>query len=83
MSSMIFGWAGFGALVNFWRLGIQKRPLFGKETLVGYPIGAVVGGAFGYWLEGVEERQAATLENRKQALLALRAGDKARAAAQQ
>lgn len=72
-----------GAAVNLWRLGIQQRPIFGKQTLIGYPIMAAFGGAFGYWLSGVDERQAATLEGRKQALLALRAADKAKAAAEQ
>jgi hypothetical protein len=34
------------------------RPFFSKQSMVGYPIFAGVGASFGYWLSGVEERQA-------------------------
>jgi hypothetical protein len=45
------------------------RPLFGRSYLWTYPVYAAVGGSFGYWLTGVESRQLAVLEERKQRLL--------------
>ena len=56
-----------------WQLGIEMRPLFHKSTAIGYPIFASIGGAFGYYLEGVEDRQKKLLEDRKAKLLAKRA----------
>ena len=49
------------------------RPLFGRSYLWTYPVYAAVGGSFGYWLTGVEGRQMAVLEERKQRLLEKRA----------
>ena len=49
------------------------RPLFGRSYLWTYPVYAAVGGSFGYWLTGVESRQLAVLEERKQRLLEKRA----------
>lgn len=40
---------------------------------MGYPAFAAISGGFGYWLSGVEERQRAFLEKRKQSLLEKRA----------
>jgi hypothetical protein len=45
------------------------RPLFARNYLWTYPVYAAVGGSFGYWLTGVESRQIAVLEERKQRLL--------------
>ena len=45
------------------------RPFFSRSSIHGYPIFAAVGGGFGYWLQGVTERQQAVLEGRRKALL--------------
>ncbi|KIW00061.1 uncharacterized protein PV09_08405 [Verruconis gallopava] len=69
MVSKILFWTGFGVAVRLWQLGLEMRPLFGKTYLWTYPVYAAVGGSFGYWLTGVESRQLAVLEERKQRLL--------------
>lgn len=56
------------------------RPLFNKGSLWAYPVFAGVGGSFGYWLQGVDDRQAAILEDRKQSILDKRARRAAREA---
>ncbi|KAI1449935.1 hypothetical protein F5Y02DRAFT_413613 [Annulohypoxylon stygium] len=71
-------WAGFGVAVRLWQLGLEMRPLFNRGSLWAYPVFAGVGGSFGYWLQGVDERQVAVLEERKQALLEKRARKAAR-----
>ena len=45
------------------------RPLLNTSSLWVYPIYAGVGGGFGYWLMGVEERQTAYLDEKRQVLL--------------
>lgn len=45
------------------------RPFFARETIHGYPIFMAAGGAFGYFLQGINERQSNVLEERKKALL--------------
>lgn len=45
------------------------RPLFNKSHAWVYPVYAAVGGSFGYWLQGVEHRQWAVLQERKDRLL--------------
>ncbi|KFY61930.1 hypothetical protein V496_04777 [Pseudogymnoascus sp. VKM F-4515 (FW-2607)] len=62
-------WGGFGIAVRAWQLGIEMRPFFSKQSLIGYPIFAGVGGSFGYWLSGVEERQHTILAARRTSLL--------------
>jgi hypothetical protein len=49
------------------------RPFFNKESLWAYPFFAATGGAFGYWLTGVEQRQTGILGARKARLLEKRA----------
>ena len=49
------------------------RPFFNKESLWVYPIYMLGGASFGYWLQGVDERQNATLKDRKERLLEKRA----------
>ncbi|KAI2470868.1 hypothetical protein F4781DRAFT_430046 [Annulohypoxylon bovei var. microspora] len=71
-------WAGFGVAVRFWQLGLEMRPLFNRGSLWAYPVFASVGASFGYWLQGVDERQVAVLEERKQSLLQKRARKAAR-----
>ncbi|KAL2760412.1 hypothetical protein ACRALDRAFT_1053857 [Sodiomyces alcalophilus JCM 7366] len=73
MVSRILFWSGFGFAVRFWQMGIEMRPFFTRKTLWAYPVYAAGGGAFGYWLQGVDERQAATLNERKAVLLEKRA----------
>jgi hypothetical protein len=49
------------------------RPLFLRQSLWAYPVFAGVGASFGYWLQGVDERQTAILNERKQNILEKRA----------
>ncbi|KAF2196047.1 hypothetical protein GQ43DRAFT_445463 [Delitschia confertaspora ATCC 74209] len=77
MVHKILFWSGFGVAVRLWQLGIEMRPLFNKESLWVYPIYASIGGSFGYWLMGVENRQFKMLSDRRESLLAKRARIKA------
>lgn len=45
------------------------RPFFNRNGLWAYPVFAAVGGSFGYWLQGVSERQDQLLQERKYSLL--------------
>lgn len=45
------------------------RPILAKESLWVYPLFAGVGGSFGYWLQGVEQRQLKMLAQRREAIL--------------
>lgn len=45
------------------------RPILAKESLWVYPLFAGVGGSFGYWLQGVEDRQLKILAQRREAIL--------------
>jgi hypothetical protein len=45
------------------------RPLLNKESLWVYPLFAGVGGSFGYWLQGVENRQSKILAERREAII--------------
>jgi len=45
------------------------RPFFNKSSLWVYPVYAFGGASFGYWLQGVDDRQTATLSARKAMLL--------------
>ncbi|EGO60510.1 NADH/ubiquinone oxidoreductase [Neurospora tetrasperma FGSC 2508] len=74
---MVF-WAGFGLATRAWSLGIERRPILGRSTLWGYPVFAAIGASFGYWVQGVDERQQAILQERKQAILDKRARRAAR-----
>jgi len=58
-----------GVAVRLWQLGIEMRPLFGRDALWAYPLFASVGGSFGYWLQGVEQRQLKILTDRRDRLL--------------
>jgi hypothetical protein len=49
------------------------RPFFNKESLWAYPLFAGVGASFGYWLQGVDQRQQEILMARRQSLLEKRA----------
>jgi hypothetical protein len=49
------------------------RPFLNRRDLMGFPIFAGVGASFGYWLQGVDERQTAVLAERKAVLLEKRA----------
>ena len=64
--------------MRFWQLGLEMRPWFNRGSLWAYPVFAGVGASFGYWLQGVDERQAAVLEDRKQTILEKRAQRAAR-----
>ncbi|TLS26182.1 hypothetical protein PpBr36_04508 [Pyricularia pennisetigena] len=73
MVSRVVFWAGFGVAVRAWQLGLQMVPLFHKQGLWAYPFFGAVGGSFGYWLQGVDDRQTAMLAQRKELLLEKRA----------
>ncbi|RDA92339.1 hypothetical protein CP533_4388 [Ophiocordyceps camponoti-saundersi (nom. inval.)] len=62
-----------GAAVRFWQVGIEMRPFFNKESLWVYPVYALGGASFGHWLQGVDDRQTAKLQERKETLLRKRA----------
>lgn len=62
-----------GFAVRVWQLGIEMRPVFNKESLWVYPIFTGVGASFGYWLQGVEQRQQTILGARRASLLEKRA----------
>lgn len=49
------------------------RPFFNKSSLWAYPVYAAGGASFGYWLQGVDDRQTAVLSQRKSLLLEKRA----------
>ncbi|KAL2886278.1 NADH2 dehydrogenase subunit 14K [Ceratocystis lukuohia] len=73
-------WSGFGFAVRWWQMGIEMRPFFAKESLWAYPVYMTGGASFGYWLQGVDDRQTAILADRKQKLLDKRARLAAKAA---
>ncbi|KAF4986979.1 hypothetical protein FDECE_15665 [Fusarium decemcellulare] len=66
-------WSIFGLAARFWQIGIEMRPFFNKSSLWAYPVYAAGGASFGYWLQGVDDRQTATLSERKAILLEKRA----------
>ena len=49
------------------------RPFLHPKLFWGYPLFGAVGGSFGYWVQGVDERQVAHLQERKQSILDKRA----------
>lgn len=59
--------------MRFWQLGIEMRPFFVKSSLYGYPIYAGLGASFGYWLQGIEDRQVRVLAESRNRLLEKRA----------
>ncbi|KIW86328.1 hypothetical protein Z517_01724 [Fonsecaea pedrosoi CBS 271.37] len=69
MVHKILFWAGFGIATRFVQLGIEMRPFFQRGTLWVYPLFASIGGSFGYWLTGVEDRQVKLLQQRKQIII--------------
>ncbi|KAE8358304.1 hypothetical protein BDV27DRAFT_137929 [Aspergillus caelatus] len=58
-----------GIAVRLWQLGIEMRPILAKESLWVYPLFAGVGSSFGYWLQGVEDRQLKILAQRREAII--------------
>ncbi|CAK7240596.1 MAG: hypothetical protein STHCBS139747_002041 [Sporothrix thermara] len=66
-------WTGFGLATRALQLSIEMRPLFTKSSLWAYPVFGATGAGFGYWLQGVDDRQSAVLAARKQAILEKRA----------
>jgi len=73
MVSKVLFWGGFGLAVRAWQLGLEMRPFLNKESLWAYPVFAGAGASFGYWLQGVDDRQQTILAARRQSLLEKRA----------
>ncbi|KAK0635422.1 hypothetical protein B0T17DRAFT_485567 [Bombardia bombarda] len=73
MVHRIVFWTGFGIATRLWQLGIEMRPFFNKQSLWAYPVFGAVGASFGYWLQGVDERQTVLLQERKNIILEKRA----------
>ncbi|EXJ78647.1 hypothetical protein A1O1_09048 [Capronia coronata CBS 617.96] len=69
MVHKILFWAGFGIATRFVQLGIEMRPFFQRGALWVYPLFMGIGGSFGYWMQGVEERQIKMLQQRKELLI--------------
>ncbi|KAL1896504.1 hypothetical protein Sste5346_004538 [Sporothrix stenoceras] len=66
-------WTGFGVAARALQLSIEMRPLFLKSSLWAYPVFGATGAGFGYWLQGVDDKQTAVLTARKEAILEKRA----------
>jgi len=49
------------------------RPFFNRSSLWAYPVFGACGASFGYWLQGVDARQTAVLNERKNLILEKRA----------
>ena len=73
---------GSGLAVRAWQLGLEMRPFLNKESLWAYPVFAGAGASFGYWVQGVDERQQAILGARRKSLLEKRARRAEREAAE-
>lgn len=58
-----------GVATRFMQLGIEMRPFFQRGALWVYPLFATIGGSFGYWLQGVDQRQMRMLHQRKQLVI--------------
>lgn len=58
-----------GLAARFWQMGIEMRPFFNRSSLWAYPAYALGGASFGYWLQGVDDRQTAILSQRREQLL--------------
>lgn len=58
-----------GLIARFWQLGIEMRPFFIRNKLWIYPVYGGIGASFGYWLQGVEDKQIRYLQDAKQSLL--------------
>jgi hypothetical protein len=54
-------------------MGIEMRPFLQRNVLWVYPAYAAGGASFGYWLQGVDDRQSKILSERKAVLLEKRA----------
>ena len=59
--------------MRFWQMGIEMRPFLQRNVLWVYPAYAAGGASFGYWLQGVDDRQSKILSERKAVLLEKRA----------
>ncbi|ESZ96535.1 putative NADH-ubiquinone oxidoreductase 14 kDa subunit [Sclerotinia borealis F-4128] len=83
MVHKVLFWTGFGLAVRAWQLGLEMRPFFNRQSLWVYPLFGSVGASFGYWLQGVENRQQSILGARRTSILEKRARRKEREGAVQ
>ena len=58
-----------GIATRFVQLGIEMRPFFQRGALWVYPLFMGIGGSFGYWMQGVEQRQVMLLQQRKEIIV--------------
>ena len=58
-----------GIATRILQLGIEMRPFFQRGSLWVYTLFAGVGGSFGYWMKGVEDRQMKMLQQRKEIII--------------
>jgi hypothetical protein len=58
-----------GVATRLMQLGIEMRPFFQRGGLIWYPVFGSIGASFGWWLSGVEQRQIALLNQRKNILI--------------
>ncbi|KAK3326515.1 NADH:ubiquinone oxidoreductase 10.4kD subunit [Apodospora peruviana] len=78
MVNRLIFWTTFGLVTRAWQLGLEMRPIISRRTLWIYPVYGGVGASFGYWLQGVDERQTEVLAERKKAIMEKRARRAAR-----
>ncbi|KDN39239.1 hypothetical protein K437DRAFT_259127 [Tilletiaria anomala UBC 951] len=67
VATTVLGYAGLGFLTRCYALGIQKRNVL--ENLGGHAMLMTVFGAAGYYLHGVEGRQAELIQQKKEQIL--------------
>ncbi|EGX53844.1 hypothetical protein TWF569_007663 [Orbilia oligospora] len=72
MSSIAF-YAFFGAAARFMQLGIQKRPHYLPSEAIAYPLYMSISIGAGLWLDSVEDKHMALLQDRKKVLIEKRA----------
>ena len=68
-ASIEYSCVSTGIAVRVWQLGIEMRPILQRNALWAYPLFGGIGASFGYWLQGVEERQVRILAETRDSLL--------------
>ncbi|PWN20005.1 hypothetical protein BCV69DRAFT_241326, partial [Microstroma glucosiphilum] len=63
----VLGWASVGFLTRCYQLGLQKRNIF--ENFGGHAMLMAAFGGVGYWAHGLEARQGALIQAKKEQIL--------------